>query len=127
VGKVIFCHHWASPGASLPSKHIWEDEQAWETLSHGPPSPDGLLLGATTVGNTFPRWFLVPQLWEISFSAITGPIWGSLHNQKYRKWLKMLEKCWKNSKKYRKNPMLAGKCRKCEKCVGKLWKIVGKF
>ena len=34
VGKVIFCHHWASSGVPLPSKHIWEDEQVWEIFSH---------------------------------------------------------------------------------------------
>ena len=44
VGKMIFCQQLACPGVPLASKHIWEDDQAWESGSHA-------ISGATTVGN----------------------------------------------------------------------------
>ena len=43
VGKMILCHQLACLGVPLASKHIWEDDQAWESDSHAIP-------GATTVG-----------------------------------------------------------------------------
>ena len=90
VGKVIFYHHWASLGGFLPSKHIWEDDQVWETHSHTSfgchkrgksdflpslgffPPIKTYLGGWASVGNIFPCWFLVPQVWEKWFPTITG-------------------------------------------------------
>ena len=41
----------------------------------GNPTTPGWTPGATSVGNRFPRLFLVPQVWEKWFSAITGLPW----------------------------------------------------
>ena len=60
VGKMVFCHHWVPLGVPLPSKHVQEDDQAWEIY---PPSRLGLayIIMTKDAGNTPKNAGKMPQ------------------------------------------------------------------